>query len=176
VFFGNDSDVGAIIAAVHEKASFNLTFPDGTVKDVSLGEHPSCYKGAVTLPGRKHPVRHLLAASHELYTNGSAGRTMLLRYRREEAWAALVNFPGLPADPAWADYVLGVVEQKKRIEAIDGIGCEPVLISATTEETLGWIGQGLRSHMLAVPDTNRPIRWPRYRIHALFVQEGEVAR
>ena len=48
--FGNDSDVGAITAAIHEKATFNLTFPDGTTKDVSLGEHASCYKGAVALP------------------------------------------------------------------------------------------------------------------------------
>jgi len=84
--FGNDSDVGAITAAVHEKAAFSLTFPDGTTKDVTLGEHASCYKGAVSLPGRKHPVRHLLAVSQELHTNGSAGRTILLRYRREEAW------------------------------------------------------------------------------------------
>ena len=171
--FGNDSDVGAITAAVHEKASFSLTFPDGTIKDVSLGEHASCYKGAVTLPGRKHPVRHLLAVSQELHTNGSAGRTMLLRYKREEAWAALVNFLGLPADPAWADYVLGVVERKKRIEEIDGIGCEPVLISATTEEMLEWIGQGLRSRMLAIPDTNSAIHWPRYPIHALFAREPD---
>ena len=43
--FGNDSDVGAITAAVHEKATFTLTFPDGTTKDVSLGEHACCYKG-----------------------------------------------------------------------------------------------------------------------------------
>ena len=35
--FGNDSDVGAITAAVHEKATFTLTFPDGVTKDVSLG-------------------------------------------------------------------------------------------------------------------------------------------
>ena len=49
--FGNDSDVGAITAAVHEKAAFSLTFPDGETKDVTLGEHASCYKGAVTLPG-----------------------------------------------------------------------------------------------------------------------------
>ncbi len=27
--FGNDSDVGAITAAVHEKAAFSLTFPNG---------------------------------------------------------------------------------------------------------------------------------------------------
>src|SRR6266568_7996326 len=78
--FGNDSGVGAITAAVHEKATFNLMFPDGAIKDVSLGEHASCYKGAVALPGRKYPVRHLLAVSQELHSNGSAGRTMLLRY------------------------------------------------------------------------------------------------
>lgn len=159
--FGNDSDVGAITAAVHEKATFTLTFPEGTTKDVSLGDHPSCYKGAVTLPGRKHPVRHLLAVSQELHTNGSAGRTMLLRYRREEAWATLVSFLGLPSDPAWADHILGVIERKKRIEEIDGIGCEPVVISATTEEMLEWIGNGLCSRALAFPTGSGSIDWPR---------------
>jgi hypothetical protein len=159
--FGNDSDVGAITAAIHEKAAISLTFLDGTVKDVSLGEHASCYKGAVALPGRKHPVRHLLAVSQELHTNGSAGRTILLRYRREEAWAALVSFLGLPAIPTWADYILGIVEGNKRIEEIEGIGCQPVLISATTEEMIEWIGDGLSSRALTFPDNDGPIVWPR---------------
>jgi hypothetical protein len=159
--FGNDSDVGAITAAVHEKATFTLTFPDGTTKEVTLGEHASCYKGAVTLPGRKHLVRHLLAVSEELHTNGSAGRTLLLRYRRDEAWATLVSFLGLPADPTWADHILGVVERKKRVEEIDGIGCEPVLISATTEEMLEWIGEGLRSLALTFPTGGGAIPWQR---------------
>jgi hypothetical protein len=162
--FGNDSDVGAITAAVHEKATFTLTFPDGTTKEVTLGEHASCYKGAVTLPGRKHPVRHLLAVSQELHTNGSTGRTLLLRYRRDEAWATLVSFLGLPADSTWADHVLGIVERKKRIEEIDGIGCEPVLISAATEEMLQWIGEGLRSQVLAFPTSSGPILWRRYSL------------
>src|SRR5271165_2732013 len=162
--FGNDSDVGAITAAVHEKATFTLTFPDGGTKEVSLGEHASCYKGAVTLPGRKYPVRHLLAVSQELHTNGSAGRTLLLRYRREEAWPTLVSFLGLPADPTWADHILGIVEGKKKIEENNGIGCQPVLISATTDEVLAWIGDGLRSQSLAFPGSNNPIRWPRYSI------------
>src|SRR5271166_4128357 len=82
--FGNDSDVGAITAAVHEKATFTLRFPDGETKEVSLGEPASCYKGAVALPGRKYPVRHLLAVSQSFHTNGSAGRTLLLRYQRNE--------------------------------------------------------------------------------------------
>ena len=164
--FGNDSDVGAITAAVHEKAAFILTFPNGETKDVTLGEHAACYKGAVTLPGRKLPVRHLLAVSQYLHTNGSAGRTILLRYRREEAWATLVSFLGLPADPTWADHILEIVERKKRIEDIDGIGCQPALISATTEEMLEWIGGGVRSHFLSFPGRNGPIVWPRFALSA----------
>jgi hypothetical protein len=164
--FGNDSDVGAITAAVHEKATFTLTFPDGEVKEVSLGEHASCYKGAVSLPDRKHPVRHLVAVSEELYSNGGVGRTILLGYQRDQAWATLVSFLGLPADPTWAEHILGIVEGKKRIEEIDGIGCQPVLISATTEELLEWIGDGLRSRVLSFPERNGPIVWPRFALSA----------
>jgi hypothetical protein len=157
--FGNDSDVGAITAAVHEKSTFTLTFPDGEVKEVSLGEHASCYKGAVSLQDRKHPVRHLVAVSEALYTNGGVGRTILLGYQRDQAWATLVSFLGLPADPTWAEHILGIVEGKKRIEEIDGIGCQPVLISATTEEVLAWIGDGLKSLVLSFPVKNGPIVW-----------------
>ena len=116
-------------------------------------------------------MRHLVAVSRELHTNGSAGRTILFRYRREEAWATLVNFLGLPADPAWADHILQIVEEKRRIEELDGIGCQPVLISTTTEEMLDRIGHGLRSEMLAFPGSNDPIRWPRYSIDSLIVPE-----
>jgi hypothetical protein len=35
--FGNDSDIGAITAAIHEKATFTLTFPDGTIKEITFG-------------------------------------------------------------------------------------------------------------------------------------------
>lgn len=113
-----------------------------------------------SLPGRKQPVRHLVAISQHLHANGSTGQTFLLRYQREEAWATLVSLLGLAACPTWADNILGVVERKKRIEEIDGIGCQPVLISATTEETLEWIGEGLRSHELLFSVASGPIRWP----------------
>jgi hypothetical protein len=158
--FGNDSDVGAITAAIHEKATFTLTFPDGEVKEVSLGEHASCYKGAVSLQNRKHPVRHLVAVSKALYANGGVGRTILLGYQRDQAWATLVSFLGLPAEPSWAEHILGVVEAEERIKPFDGIGCQPVLISATTEEVLERIGDGLRSKALSFPQKNGPIIWP----------------
>ncbi|MGB7548156.1 MAG: hypothetical protein WBM14_10435, partial [Terracidiphilus sp.] len=164
--FGNDSDVGAITAAVHEKATFTLTFPDGEVKEVSLGEHASCYKGAVSLADRKHPVRHLVAVSEALYTNGGVGRTILLQYQRDQAWATLVSFLGLPAEPSWAEHILSVVEADERIKILDGIGCQPVLISATTEEILEWIGDGLRSRNLSFPERNGPIVWLRSALSA----------
>jgi hypothetical protein len=174
--FGNDSDVGAITAAVHEKATFPLTFPDGEVKEVSLGEHASCYKGAVSLPDRKHPVRHLVAVSEALYTNGGVGRTILLQYQRDQAWATLVSFLGLPAEPSWAEHVLGVVEAEERIKILDGIGCQPVLISATTEEMLEWIGDGLRSRVLSFPERNGPIIWPRFALSASLFPAPSTAR
>jgi hypothetical protein len=159
--FGNDSDVGAITAAVHEKATFTLTFPDGEVKEVSLGEHASCYKGAVSLADRKHPVRHLVVVSEEMYTNGGVGRTILLGYQHDQAWATLVSVLSLPADPSWAEHVLGVVEAEERVKPLDGIGCQPVLISATNEEVLEWIGRGLQAQALGFPEKNGPITWPR---------------
>ena len=166
--FGNDSDIGAITAAIHEKSSFTVSFADGTAKEISLGEHAACYKGSINLRDRRHPVRHLLAVSQQLHTNGGVGRTILLRYRPDEAWASLVSFLGLPAEPSWADYMLGVIEREGRIKDLDGIGCEPVLISATTEEVLGWLGDGLRRKELTFPERNGPVGWPRFSMrHAL---------
>ena len=66
-------------------------------------------------------------------------------------------------------------EQKKRIEEIDGIGCQPLLISATTEEMLGWIGDGLCSRALAFPEGNGAVIWPRYSVAAALNPRQAVA-
>jgi len=81
-----------------------------------------------------------------------------------------VSFLGLPADPTWAEHILGIVEGKKRIEEIDGIGCRPVLISAATEEVLEWIGDGLHSGRLTFPVNDGLIVWPRIGIAAMLGQ------
>ena len=158
--FGNDSDVGAITAAVHEKSTFTLNFPGGVVREISLGDHASCYKGAVSLADRKHPVRHLLAVSEELRMNGSIGQTILLRYRRDEAWATLVSFLGLPGHPAWSSHILATLAGEGRVRSLDGIGCKPVLIAATSEDVLKRIEDGVRTQVLSMPERNGPIHWP----------------
>ena len=85
-----------------------------------------------------------------------------------------MSFLGLPADPTWADHILGIVEGKKRIEEIDGIGCQPVLISATTEEVLEWIGDGLKSQALDFPGKKGPIIWPQCSLTELLCLSGET--
>lgn len=166
--FGNDSDVGAITAAVHDRGTFTLEFPDGAIREISLGDHASCYKGAVSLADRKHPVRHLLAVSEELRMNGSVGQTILLRYQRDEAWATLVSFLGLPGYPAWSSHVLGTLEGEGRVKNLDGIGCKPVLIAATSEDILKRIEDGVRAQVLNFPERNGPIRWSNYSLEQVL--------
>jgi hypothetical protein len=159
--FGSDSDIGAITAAVHEKAYFTLTFPDGAIKEITLGEHASCYRSSVILPGRKHPVRHLVAISVQLHSNGSAGRTILSRKSPAEAWEWLSFFLGLPAVPQWAGHICGTLEGEGRFHPLDGIGCEPVLVTATADEMLAWISVAMKSGVIAFPEENGPIKWPK---------------
>lgn len=113
-------------------------------------------------------MRHLLVVSEELHNNAGVGRTILLRYKRQEAWATLVSFIGLPAQPNWADYVLDIVQNEKRVQDLDGIGCQPVMISATTEEILSWVSNGIRSQALDLPAANGPIAWPSFALDALL--------
>ena len=162
--FGNDSDIGAITAAVHEKACFTLTFPDGAIKEVTLGEHASCYRSSVILPGRKHPVLHLIAISEQLHANGNVGRTIISRKGHDEAWAWLSTFLGLPAVPDWAEHICGILEAEGRFQPLDGIGCEPVLVTATADEMLAWISTALKSDAIAFPAENGPVKWPRHSL------------
>ena len=171
--FGNDSDIGAITAAVHEKAYFTLTFPDGAIKEITLGEHASCYRSSVILPGRKHPVRHLVAISEQLHSNGSVGRTTLSRKSPNEAWAWLSTFLGLPAVPAWAEHIYGTLEAEGRFQSLAGIGCEPVSVTATADEMLTWISAALKSGVIAFPEENGPINWPKYTLFEALRQIPE---
>ena len=48
-------------------------------------------------------------------------------------------------------------------------------VSATTEEVLEWIGDGLCSRVLSFPERNGPIIWPRFALSAsLFPAASSV--
>jgi hypothetical protein len=157
--FGNDSDVGAITAAVYEQARFRLTFPDGEMQEISLGEGAICSRGSISIPGRKQSVRHMIALSEELRGMKSLSRTFVPRVEPTEVWTALVHRFGLPGLPEWAEPMTRILENERRVEPVDSIGCSAAVITATCEEVLGWMEVAVRLGELSFPDSNGPVRW-----------------
>ena len=162
--FGNDSDIGAITAAVYEQARFRLTFPDGQMQEICLGEGAICSRGSVSIPGRKQSVRHMIALSEELRGMKSLSRTFVLRPEPTEVWTALVHRFGLPGLPEWAERMTVILRENRRIRSVDSIGCSAAEISVACEELLGWLEIGIRDQALRFPEANGPIRWPGNRL------------
>jgi hypothetical protein len=165
--FGGDAEIGAITAAIHEKHVFTVVFPDGTEKIVGLGQDAVCYRGSISLRGRKQTLRHLIAVSTSLHANGSAGRTFILHLApdtRDLVWATLVSLLGLPADPRWNGPILEAMWVEKKIRHLDGIGCTPAVVHGTREELLTRIGRAVSAGVLPFPQANGPVLWPRYKI------------
>jgi hypothetical protein len=157
--FGNDSDVGALTAAIYEKSRFRLTFPSGEMQEISLGEGAICYRGSVSIPGRKQAIRHSIGFSEELRGLKSLSRTFVLRPEPTEVWTALVHRFGLPGLPEWAETMLHTLRKNGRIAPVDSIGCSAAVINATCEELLDWMGAGVSRGELSFPEINGPIRW-----------------
>ena len=157
--FGNDSDIGAITAAVYEQARFRMTFPDGEMQEICLSEGAICSRGSVSIPGRKQSVRHMIALSEELRGMKSLSRTFVLRPEPNEVWTALVHRFGLPGLPEWAEEMTQILRENDRVRSVDSIGCSSAVISATCDELLEWIGDGVGRGKLSFPEANGPIRW-----------------
>lgn len=157
--FGNDSDVGAITAAVYEQARFRLTFPDGEMQEISLGEGAICCRGSVCIPGRKQSVRHMIALSEELRGMKSLSRTYVLRSDPHEVWTALVHRFGLPGLPEWADTITELLQKEERIRPVDNIGSPAAVVLVTSEELLTWMGDAVGRGELSFPLSNGPTRW-----------------
>ena len=163
-FFGGDAEVGAIRAAIYEKHTFTLTFPDGAAKHVGLGPDPACYNGSLSLHGVKRTLRHLVAMSASLATNGTAGQIFMMNLDQdmtELTWATVVSLLGLPGDPRWGTVVLGELRKDKLIRRRDGIGCNPAVVIGTREDFMKRMGQARSSNLLPFPEKNGPVVWPR---------------
>lgn len=86
--FGNDQEIAAIAAALIETSWFNVSGPGLAAMAVSLGERATVFRASASLPGRKRPLRHLVALSEELGVRCTAGdkktrRTILCDDRPE---------------------------------------------------------------------------------------------
>jgi hypothetical protein len=157
--FGNDSDVGAITAAVYEQARFRLTFPNGEMQEICLGEGAICNRGNISIPGRKQSVRHMVALSEELRRMKSLSRTFVLRPEPNEMWMTLVHRFGRLGLPEWAERMMQILVEKGRITSVNSVGCSAVVISATCEELLEWTGGEVARGDIPLSQSNGPVCW-----------------
>src|SRR5271167_1730460 len=75
---GGDLEMGALAAAFANGDSFTVEDPYGAESIVSLGEKSLCFRGSITVHGRKRPLRHLVSCSQELADNTSDGKLPLV--------------------------------------------------------------------------------------------------
>jgi hypothetical protein len=156
---GGDVEIGALAAAFASHDLFTVIEPDGNERIVSLGESPTCFRGAVNMSGRKRPLKHLVALSQEM--TGSIGQDRLLLISDEPAfvWSSLVLHFGLPAVPEWADWSLTDLNSKKKIQPLMGFGYTGIAVKTNRQELLRLIEQGLRKKELIFPNQNGPVQW-----------------
>jgi len=160
---GGDSEVGASWAAVIEQSLFTVEAPGIEPLTATLGENAQCFCGTITIAGRR-PIRHLVAISAELAktrpgADPQGRRTILCDNDPTFVQYRIAQRFGLPVAPDWADWFNEELNRRGAIKPLIGLGCSPVLVSATKKLFLKWIRRALRQKRIEVPDCNGPVRW-----------------
>src|SRR5216683_7065737 len=161
---GGDSEIGALWAAVTEAALLHIDLPGRPGITVSLGPEAQCFRGSVAVPGRKRPVRHLVAVSAELAktkpgTDREGRRTILCDDDPMFVLYRVACRYGLPVVPEWAPWFMRELNQRKAIRPLMGLGCSPVVVKGNKQTFLGWIGRALKQRLICMPKENRAIHW-----------------
>jgi hypothetical protein len=157
---GGDVEVGALSAAFANGDSFAAIDPSGFARIVTLGEKPLCFRGSITIAGRKRPLRHLVACSQEIADTTSNGKVILIGDNAAFIWSSLVRHYGLPATPDWGPWVISQLRQQKSIQELPSFGYFGVAVKATRKELLALLRRGLRTKNLRFPECNGAVEWP----------------
>jgi hypothetical protein len=160
---GGDSDVGAIWAAVIEQNLFTVEAPGFDPVTASLGEDAQCFRGTITIAGRR-PIRHLVAISAELAktrpgADPQSRRTILCDNDPTFVLYRIAQRFGLPVVPEWAGWFNEELSRRGAIKPLIGLGCSPLLVSGTKKLFLKWIRRALRQKRIEVPNRNGPVGW-----------------
>jgi hypothetical protein len=179
---GGDSDVAAIWAAVIEQNLLTVEAPGMEPVTASLGEDAQCFRGTITIAGRK-PIRHLVAISAELAKtrpgfDPGGRRTILCDNDPTFVLYRISQRFGIPVVPEWADWFNEELNRRGAIKPLIGLGCFPVLVSGTKKLFLKWIRTALRQKRIEVPDCIGPVRWSMahcfFRINKNDIEEGKL--
>jgi hypothetical protein len=102
----------------------------------------------------------LVACSQELVDRQADGKLLLVSNEELFVWSSLVGHYGLPAMPAWGQWMLSQLRREKRIQPLLGFGYEGVVVKATRKHLLIVLRSGLRSKQLMFPSEDGPVEWP----------------
>jgi hypothetical protein len=160
---GGDSDIGAIWAAVIEQNLFTVEAPGIEPLTATLGEDAQCFRGTITVAGRK-PIRHLVAISTELAktrpgSDPGGKRTILCDNDPTFVLYRISQRFGLPVVPEWAGWFNEELTRRGAIKPLIGLGCSPLLVRGTKKVFLKWIRTALRQKRIEVPDCHGPVSW-----------------
>lgn len=105
--FGGDQEIAAISAAISEESCFQVQGTGISALTVSLGADAETFRASISVPGRKRPVRHLVAISKELALTRAGGdpkarRTVLCSDTPGFILYRLAVRFGLPVLPEWS--------------------------------------------------------------------------
>jgi hypothetical protein len=161
---GNDQEIGAIAAAISDEARFYAKGPGVNRLMITLGQDAGVFRSSISIPGRRRPLRHLVAISEELSKtraggNPSARRTILCDDDRAFLLYRIGARFGLPVIAEWSDWFEQMLERKNAIEPLIGIGCTPIVAKGTKKRFLGWIGHALKRGDIRIPEHGQPALW-----------------
>lgn len=132
------------------------------------------------VPGKKHPVRHLVAVSAELAktkpgADRDGARTILCDDDPTFVLYRVASRYGLPVAPEWASWFIRELNQRKWITPLLGLGCLPVLVKGNKQTFMKWIGRALRERLIRIPQENGSVSWklPRTFLEKPNLQQSE---
>jgi hypothetical protein len=174
---GGDSEIGALWAAAAEGALFQIRLP-GHEAAVSLGPEAQCFRGSVMVPGKKHPLRHLVAVSAELAktkpgADREGARTILCDDDPAFVLYRVASRYGLPVIPEWAPWFMRELNQRKSLTPLVGLGCSPILVKGNKQIFLKWIGKALRERLIRIPEQNSSTSW---KLPASFLEPSNLSQ
>jgi hypothetical protein len=154
---GGDAEIGALSAAVTEGTLFQIHLPGSASMAASLGSEAQSFRGSVVVPGRKHPVRHLVAVSAGLAktkpgADREGARTILCDDDPVFVLYRVASRYGLPVVPEWAPWFMRELNERKALAPLLGLGCSPVLVKGNKQTFLKWIGRALRERLIRIPE------------------------